>query len=67
MTSPGLPKIELPYYQKPVSATTHPRVDRPNTTRTNLHQVRHTVGVQQRLYQGRRQMERRIQNQLRPL
>src|SRR6266581_8921764 len=56
-TGPRLPKTKFPNSQKPVPLATHPRANRPNTTRPEIHQIGHTMGIQQRPYQRRRRME----------
>src|SRR6266702_1564736 len=56
-TSSRLPKAELLNSQEPVPLATYPRTDRPNTTCPEIHQIGHTMGIQQCPYQRRRRME----------
>src|SRR6266702_164183 len=66
-TGSRLPKTKLPNSQEPIPLATHPRTDRPDTTRPEIHQTGYTMGIQQCPYQRRRRMEGSLQNQFRPL
>src|SRR6266581_428503 len=55
-TGSRLPKAKLLNGQKPVPLATHPRTNRSNTTRPEIHKIGYTMGIQQCPYQRRRQM-----------
>src|SRR5271156_3120266 len=67
MTYPRLLTPELRNKEKQVSPTAYPRTHRPTQREEILHETRCRMGIQQYPNQGRRRMESRLQDELRPL
>src|SRR5271156_882238 len=66
-TYPRLPTPELRNKEKQVPPTAYPRTHRLTQREEILHETRRTMGIQQYSNQGRRRMESRLQDELRPL